>query len=67
MNITQSVVSERDRALIGGDYASYHAQAVRRVHALRRRLGTATPRGRKYTPKTPVTADNVGQNAESVP
>lgn len=64
MNITQSIVSERERALIGGDYAAYHAQATRRIHGLRKRLGAATPRGRKYTPKAPVTTTNVLENAQ---
>jgi signal recognition particle subunit SRP68 len=63
MNITNSVVSERDRALLAGDYSSYHSQATRRIHNLRRRLG-ASNRGRKYNPKAPVTPDNVAQNAE---
>lgn len=63
MNITSSIVSERDRALLGGDYSAYHAQTTRKIHNLRRRLGSAT-RGRKYTPKAPVTAENVAQNAE---
>ncbi|EXJ54631.1 hypothetical protein A1O7_09972 [Cladophialophora yegresii CBS 114405] len=65
MNITSSLVSERDRALLGGDYNAYHAQATRKVQNLRRRLGAAT-RGRKYTPKAPVTAENVSKNAEWV-
>jgi signal recognition particle subunit SRP68 len=64
MNITASFASERDRALLGGDYNAYHAQATRKIHNLRRRLGTATPRGRKYTPKATVTAENVAKNAE---
>lgn len=66
MEITRSVVSERDRALLSGDYNAYHAQASRRIHTLRRRLGTATPKGRKYSPKDQVTAANISQNAESV-
>ncbi|KIX05371.1 uncharacterized protein Z518_06243 [Rhinocladiella mackenziei CBS 650.93] len=66
MNITSSVVSERDRALLGGDYNAYHSQTTRRIHNLRRRLGAAN-RGRKYTPKSPVTAENVAKNAEWVP
>ena len=65
MNITASVASERDRALLGGDYNAYHAQATRRIQNLRRRLGAAT-RGRKYTPKAAVTAEKVAKNAESV-
>jgi len=64
MDITRSVVSERDRALLGGDYDAYHAQATRRLHALRKRLGIATPRSRKYTPKSAVTAENIAQNSE---
>ena len=63
MNITQSIVSERDRALLTGDYSAYHSQATRKIHTLRKRLGTAT-RGRKYTPKSPVTSENVSQNSE---
>ncbi|RMZ84894.1 hypothetical protein DV738_g395, partial [Chaetothyriales sp. CBS 135597] len=66
MNITRSIVSERDRALLSGDYAVYHAQATRRIHKLRKRLGNATPKGRKYVPKTAVTAENVASNAEWV-
>ncbi|KIW62409.1 hypothetical protein PV04_10587 [Phialophora macrospora] len=65
MNITTSLVSERDKALLGGDYNAYHAQATRKIQNLRRRLGAAT-RGRKYTPKAPVTAQNVSKNAEWV-
>lgn len=63
MDITHSVVSERGRALLGGDYDAYHSQATRKIHHLRRRLGTAN-RGRKYTPKSPVTAENVAKNPE---
>lgn len=63
MNITSSIVSERDRALLGGDYNTYHSQASRKIHNLRKRLG-ATNRGRKYTPKTPVAAENVAKNTE---
>ncbi|KIW13920.1 hypothetical protein PV08_06701 [Exophiala spinifera] len=65
MDITSSIVSERDRALLGGDYNTYHAQATRKIHNLRRRLGAAN-RGRKYTPKSPVTVENVAKNAEWV-
>ncbi|KAJ9614574.1 signal recognition particle subunit srp68 [Cladophialophora chaetospira] len=65
MNITTSVASERNRALLGGDYNAYHAQATRKIQNLRRRLGAATP-GRKYTPKAKVTAENAAKNAEWV-
>jgi len=64
MNITESIVSERDRALLSGDYNSYHAQTSRRIHAIRKRLGEATPRGRKFAPKEKITAENVAKNVE---
>jgi signal recognition particle subunit SRP68 len=63
MNITSSFATERDRALLGGDYSTYHSQATRKIHNLRRRLGAAN-RGRKYNPKAPVTAENVARNSE---
>jgi len=63
MDITKNIVSERDRALIGGDYRSYHAQATRRIHTIRKRLGATTPKGRKYTPRSAVTAQDVAKNS----
>jgi len=65
MNITESLALQRDRSLLTGDYKTYHAQTSRRIHTLRKRLGVATPRGRKFTPKA-VTAEDVGKNVESV-
>jgi signal recognition particle subunit SRP68 len=64
MDITRSIVSERDRGLLNGDYDAYHAQAGRRIHTLRKRLGIATPRNRKYTPKATVTGEQLAQNVE---
>jgi signal recognition particle subunit SRP68 len=66
MDITRSITSERDRALLSGDHDVYHAQASRRIHTLRKRLGAATPKGRKYSPKALVTAENVASNIEWV-
>jgi hypothetical protein len=65
MNITESLALQRDRSLLTGDYKTYHAQTSRRIHTLRKRLGVATPRGRKFTPKA-VTAEDVAKNVESV-
>ena len=66
MNITESIATQRNKALLSGDYDTYHAQTTRRIHALRKRLGVATPRGRKFTPKGPVTAEDVRKNVELV-
>lgn len=64
MNITENIVSQRDKALLTGDYNNYHAQNSRRIHTIRKRLGVSTPRGRKYTSKEAVTAENVAKNVE---
>lgn len=66
MNITESIAAQRDRSLLTGDYSTYHAQTTRRIYTLRKRLGVATPRGRKFTPKEAVTAEDVAKNVESV-
>ena len=66
MDITRSVVSERERALLSGDHHAYHAQTSRRIHTLRKRLKVTTTKGRKYSPKDPVTAENVATNVEYV-
>jgi signal recognition particle subunit SRP68 len=64
MNITGYVTSERESALVLGDYNTYRAQATRRIHSIRKRLGQATPKGRKYTPKSPITGDDVERDNE---
>ena len=64
MNITSYVVSERESALLAGDYNAYRAQATRRIHSLRKRLGQATPKGRKYAQKSPITADDIQRDHE---
>jgi signal recognition particle subunit SRP68 len=64
MDITKFVVSHREEALLIGDYNTYRAQLSRRLHTVRKRLGQTTPKGRKYTSKTSVTAEDVGKNPE---
>ncbi|EEP81680.1 conserved hypothetical protein [Uncinocarpus reesii 1704] len=64
MDITNFVVSHRADALLVGDYNVYRAQLSRRLHTLRKRLGRTTPKGKKYTAKPLVVAEEVGQNPE---
>lgn len=64
MDITQIVVVERDRGLLGGDYSTYHAQTTRAIQNIRKRLGVRTPRGKKYTAKAQVTAEEISRSAE---
>lgn len=62
MEITDFIFKEREDLLLVGDYNAYRAHATRRLHKLRKKLGQTTPKGRKYTAKPTVTAENVGAN-----
>ena len=64
MDITGFIISQREQAFLGGDHENYRAQCSRRIHTLRRRLGIATPKGRKYTAKPAVSAENISKNVE---
>lgn len=66
MDITNFIVSCRNGALLLGDYGAYRAQLSRRILTLRRKLGRTSAKGRKYTPKAPVTAQDVASNHEYV-
>lgn len=66
MEITDYIFKEREEVLLAGDYNAYRAHATRKLHKLRTKLGQATPKGRKYTPKPAVTAENVGSNISYV-
>ena len=59
MNITEFIFSNREEILSVGDYNAYHAHATRRLHKQRKKLGQTIPKGRKYTAKAPVTAEEV--------
>ncbi|KAF2402051.1 hypothetical protein EJ06DRAFT_491966 [Trichodelitschia bisporula] len=66
MNITEFVVSHRESAFLAGDHGAYRAQLSRQLAAARRKLGRATPKNAKFTPKAPVTAEDIGANKEFV-
>ncbi|KAK2741267.1 hypothetical protein FQN55_008364 [Onygenales sp. PD_40] len=63
MDITDFIVTHREEALLAGDYNSYRAQLSRRLHSIRKKLGQTTPRGKKFTAKPPVTAENVAKDS----
>ncbi|KAL8938128.1 MAG: hypothetical protein Q9216_004055 [Gyalolechia sp. 2 TL-2023] len=65
MDITQFIVSRRERALLVGDYGLYRKQLSRRLLVVRKKLNH-TSRGHKYTPRTPITAEDIGNNHEFV-
>lgn len=62
MEVTEFIFKEREEVLLVGDYNAYRAHTTRRLQKLRKKLGQATVKGRKYTAKPAVTAENVGSN-----
>lgn len=66
MEITDFIFKEREEVLLAGDYNAYRAHTTRKLHKLRKKLGQTTPKGRKYTAKAPVSAEDVSNNVAYV-
>ncbi|MCJ1282160.1 hypothetical protein MMC26_001483 [Xylographa opegraphella] len=66
MDITKFIVSRRNEALLVGDYGSYRKQLSRRLLTVNKRLGRASPKGRKYSPKAPISTQDVAGNPEFI-
>ncbi|KAJ5893773.1 Signal recognition particle subunit SRP68 [Penicillium taxi] len=66
MEITDYIFNEREEVISVGDYNAYRAHATRKLHKLHKKLGQATSKGRKYTAKPAVTAENVGSDVAYV-
>ncbi|KAF2194291.1 hypothetical protein K469DRAFT_709803 [Zopfia rhizophila CBS 207.26] len=64
MDITKFIVDHRDSALLLGDYSTYRTQLSRRLLTVRKKLGRATAKNAKYSPKAPITAEELGRNIE---
>ena len=64
MDITKTVVSLRETALLYGDYGTYHTQLSRKLLNCRKKLNIATKHRAKFQSKGPVTAEQVGENHE---
>jgi hypothetical protein len=64
MDITSFVVQGRDKALLYGDYSTYHAQLCKRLLNSRKRLGIATRNRGKFHKKGQLSPDEVAQNIE---
>lgn len=62
MDITTFVHSNRDKAFLVGDYATYRTQLSRQLLNSRRKLGCTTPKNQKFASKGPITAQDVGKN-----
>ncbi|KAF4126753.1 signal recognition particle subunit SRP68 [Geosmithia morbida] len=66
MDITSFVVQGRDKALLYGDYSTYHASLAKRLVNSRRKLGIATKNRGKFNAKREITADDVTKDREYV-
>lgn len=66
MDITNFIVSQRQKALLVGDYASYRKQLSRRLLAVRKRLNFTSTKGKKYAARPAVTAEDIAGNHEYV-
>ncbi|KAF7546280.1 hypothetical protein G7046_g9341 [Stylonectria norvegica] len=66
MDITKFVVEGRDKALLYGDYSTYHHQLVKRLLNSRKKLGIATKKRGEFQNKRQVTAEQIAQNHEYV-
>jgi signal recognition particle subunit SRP68 len=64
MEVTNFIVSGREKAKLFGDFATYRTQLSNRIHNLRKKLGIASKPRAKYTAKAPVTAEDIGRNHE---
>jgi signal recognition particle subunit SRP68 len=64
MDITKTVVSLREAALLYGDYSTYWTQLSHKLLNSRKKLNVATKNRGKFHPKAPVTAEQISENHE---
>jgi len=64
MDITKSVVSLREKALLYGDYSTYWSQLSGKLLNCRKKLNIATKSRAKFHPKAPVTPEQIAENHE---
>lgn len=64
MDITDFVVTQRDKALPVGNYGSYRTQLSRRLLRVRRKLDFQSVKAQKYTAKAPVSARDIRNDHE---
>lgn len=66
MDITSFIVQGRDKALLYGDFSTYHNQLARRLLNSRKKLGIVTKNRGKFRKAEPVTAQDVQGNHEYI-
>ncbi|KAL8788815.1 MAG: hypothetical protein Q9213_001486 [Squamulea squamosa] len=65
MDITSFIVNQRNTALLVGDYGLYRKQLSRRLLVVHKKLNYST-KGRKYSPKSPITVEDITNNHEFI-
>lgn len=66
MEITNFIVSQREKAFSVGDYASYRKQLSRRLLVVRKKLHYTSTRGKKYAARPAVTAEDIAKDHEFI-
>ena len=66
MDVTNFVVSQREKALLIGDYGTYRKQLSRRLLVVRKKLHYTSTKGKKYAARPAVTAEDIARNHEYV-
>ncbi|TQS33544.1 hypothetical protein Golomagni_06107 [Golovinomyces magnicellulatus] len=66
MDITTYISQGREKALLYGDYSTYHSQLVKRLLGSRRKLAIITKSRGKFQKKDEVTAENIAEDHEYV-
>ena len=64
MEITNFVITKRNDSLLLEDHRAYAKTVSRRLLTLRRKLGRTSPKGKKYTKKASILAEDVSSNHE---
>lgn len=64
MDITSFVVQGRDKALLYGDFSTYHGQLAKRLLNARKKLGIVTKNRGKFRKPEQVTAQDIQANIE---
>ncbi|RKU45798.1 hypothetical protein DL546_004861 [Coniochaeta pulveracea] len=64
MDITKTIVSLREAALLYGDYSTYRSQLAKKLHNSRKKLGIATKKRQQFHAKAPVTPQQIAENHE---
>ncbi|KAL1842179.1 hypothetical protein VTJ49DRAFT_5866 [Mycothermus thermophilus] len=66
MDITKTVVSLREKALLYGDYSTYRSQLSGKLLKSRKKLNIATKNRGKFSQKGDVTPERIAENREYV-